>query len=109
MTWAGFGCPQNLVRIDELLWLLGLDGRLLVSSWMQDFLGMIMSSFMTSKGPPKPFFWEGWKRDMRMEQQKSIGFIEDDKQNHLGLKILVETMGSIIPSFPKPVIILDTP
>lgn len=20
---------------------------------------MIMSSFMTSKGPPKPFFWEG--------------------------------------------------
>ena len=24
-----------------------------------DFLGMIMSSFMTSKGPPKPFFWEG--------------------------------------------------
>ena len=26
---------------------------------LQDFLGMIMSSFMTSKGPPKPFFWEG--------------------------------------------------
>ncbi|CAK9004366.1 unnamed protein product [Durusdinium trenchii] len=24
-----------------------------------DFLGMIMSSFLTSKGPPKPFFWEG--------------------------------------------------
>ncbi|CAE7216173.1 unnamed protein product [Symbiodinium natans] len=24
-----------------------------------DFVGMVMSSFMTSKGPPKPSFWQG--------------------------------------------------
>ena len=41
--------------------------------------------------------------------KKHIGFIEDDTQNHLGLKKLVATMGSMMPSFPKPVIILDTP
>ena len=36
----------------------------------EDFLGMIVSGFMTSKGPPKPFFWEGVMRARERERER---------------------------------------
>lgn len=62
-----------------------------------DFLGMIMSSFMTSKGPPKPFFWEGVLPVTSSQSKERLqsgpgGRPEADGQTMLDPEVFVQTI-----------------
>ncbi|CAJ1409653.1 unnamed protein product [Effrenium voratum] len=62
---------------------------------IMDFLGMIVSGFMTSKGPPKPFFWEGLAPVASADSQRLLsgpgGRPEADGKTLLDPEVFVAT------------------